>query len=103
MDFVMRNPTIKILALAFLVLIGTMLVADSFGQHIPKGYIYFAMAFSLGVEIDDQIDDQYARTKERLAAIGSWLGDLCRAPHLQAIALQIQRRAEDSEVETREM
>jgi predicted tellurium resistance membrane protein TerC len=51
MDFVMRHPTVKVLALSFLVLIGTMLVADSFGQHIPKGYIYFAMAFSLGVEM----------------------------------------------------
>jgi len=51
MDFVLKHPTIKILALAFLVLIGTMLVADSFGQHIPKGYIYFAMAFSIGVEL----------------------------------------------------
>ena len=48
--FVNRNPTIKILALSFLILIGVLLVADGFGQHIPKGYIYFAMAFSLGVE-----------------------------------------------------
>jgi predicted tellurium resistance membrane protein TerC len=39
------------LALAFLMLIGVMLVADGFGRHIPKGYIYFAMAFSLGVEM----------------------------------------------------
>lgn len=51
MEFVLKHPTIKVLALAFLVLIGTMLVADSFGQHIPKGYIYFAMAFSLAVEM----------------------------------------------------
>jgi predicted tellurium resistance membrane protein TerC len=49
--FVERNPTIKILALAFLILIGTMLVADAFGQHISKGYIYFAMAFATGVEM----------------------------------------------------
>jgi predicted tellurium resistance membrane protein TerC len=41
----------KILALSFLLLIGVMLVAESFGQHISKGYIYFAMAFSLGVEM----------------------------------------------------
>lgn len=51
LNFVNKNPSIKMLALAFLVLIGTMLVAESCGQHIPKGYIYFAMAFSLGVEI----------------------------------------------------
>jgi predicted tellurium resistance membrane protein TerC len=50
-DFVDRHPTIKILALAFLVLIGTNLVAEGFGQHIPKGYTYFAMAFSFGVEM----------------------------------------------------
>jgi predicted tellurium resistance membrane protein TerC len=50
-EFVHRHPTIKMLALSFLILIGVMLVADAFGQHIPKGYIYFAMAFSLGVEM----------------------------------------------------
>jgi predicted tellurium resistance membrane protein TerC len=50
-DFVERHPTVKMLALAFLMLIGVMLVADGFGRHIPKGYIYFAMAFSLGVEM----------------------------------------------------
>lgn len=50
-DFVEHHPTIKILALSFLLLIGVMLVADGLGQHIPKGYIYFAMAFSLLVEM----------------------------------------------------
>jgi predicted tellurium resistance membrane protein TerC len=49
--FVDRHPTIKILALSFLLLIGVMLVAESFGSHISKGYIYFAMTFSLGVEM----------------------------------------------------
>jgi predicted tellurium resistance membrane protein TerC len=49
--FVERHPTIKVLALAFLILIGVMLVAESFGQHVNKGYIYFAMAFSLVVEV----------------------------------------------------
>lgn len=49
--FIDRHPTIKVLALAFLLLIGVMLVADGLGHHIPKGYIYFAMAFSLGVEV----------------------------------------------------
>lgn len=49
--FVERHPAIKILALAFLVLIGVMLVADGLGRHIPRGYIYFAMAFSLAVEM----------------------------------------------------
>ncbi len=50
-DFVDRRPTIKMLALAFLVLIGTNLVAEGLGQHIPKGYTYFAMFFSLVVEM----------------------------------------------------
>jgi predicted tellurium resistance membrane protein TerC len=50
-DFVSRHPTVKMLALSFLILIGVMLVAESFEQHIPKGYIYFAMAFALAVEM----------------------------------------------------
>ena len=50
-DFVSRHPTIKMLALAFLLAIGMMLMADGFGHHVPKGYIYFAMAFSLFVEM----------------------------------------------------
>jgi predicted tellurium resistance membrane protein TerC len=50
-DFVNRHPTVKILALSFLLLIGMTLVAEGLGQHIPKGYIYFAMAFSVVVEI----------------------------------------------------
>ena len=49
--FVDRHPTLKMLALSFLLLIGVTLVADGLGQHIPKGYIYFAMAFSFGVEM----------------------------------------------------
>jgi predicted tellurium resistance membrane protein TerC len=49
-DFVHHHPTIKMLALAFLVVVGVVLVADGLGQHINKGYIYFAMAFALGVE-----------------------------------------------------
>lgn len=50
-DFVDRHPTVKILALSFLLLIGATLVAESFEAHIPKGYIYFAMAFSVFVEM----------------------------------------------------
>jgi predicted tellurium resistance membrane protein TerC len=50
-NFVQRHPTIKMLALSFLLLIGVMLVAEGFHQTIPKGYIYFAMAFSVVVEI----------------------------------------------------
>ncbi|MDY0147607.1 MAG: TerC family protein, partial [Halothiobacillus sp.] len=49
-EFVERHPTIKMLALSFLILVGVFLIAESFGQHVPKGYIYSAMAFSLVVE-----------------------------------------------------
>jgi predicted tellurium resistance membrane protein TerC len=49
--FVERHPTVKMLALAFLILIGVNLVAEGFGQHIEKGYTYFAMAFSVAVEM----------------------------------------------------
>jgi predicted tellurium resistance membrane protein TerC len=49
--FVEQHPTVKVLALSFLILIGFTLVAEGFHVHIPKGYIYFAMAFSVGVEI----------------------------------------------------
>jgi predicted tellurium resistance membrane protein TerC len=48
--FVERHPTVKMLALAFLILIGTTLMADAFGVHVPKGYIYSAMGFSVFVE-----------------------------------------------------
>jgi predicted tellurium resistance membrane protein TerC len=50
-DFVEKHPTVKMLALSFLLLIGVSLVAEGFHQHIPKGYIYFAMAFSVFVEM----------------------------------------------------
>jgi predicted tellurium resistance membrane protein TerC len=50
-DFVDRHPTVKILALSFLLLIGVSLIGEGLGQHIPKGYIYFAMAFSVFVEM----------------------------------------------------
>jgi predicted tellurium resistance membrane protein TerC len=50
-SFVERHPTVKMLALSFLLLIGVTLIAESFEQHIPKGYVYFAMAFSVFVEM----------------------------------------------------
>jgi predicted tellurium resistance membrane protein TerC len=49
--FVSSHPTIKMLALSFLVVVGVVLVAEGFDHHVPKGYVYFAMAFSLGVEM----------------------------------------------------
>jgi len=50
-SFVHRHPTVKMLALSFLLLIGVALLADGLGQHIAKGYIYFAMGFSVFVEM----------------------------------------------------
>lgn len=59
--FVDRNPTIKMLALSFLMMIGIALIGEGFELHIPKGYIYFAMAFSLSVEL---MNIRVRRTKE---------------------------------------
>lgn len=56
--FIEKNPTIKMLALCFLILIGTFLIADSFHFHVPRGYLYFAMLFSLGIETLNMIKRQ---------------------------------------------
>lgn len=64
-DFVDANPTFKMLALAFLILIGSTLVAEGLDFHVPRGYIYFAMAFSVGVEVLNMMNRR-ARKKERL-------------------------------------
>ena len=64
--FVEKHPSIKMLALSFLILIGMVLVADGFGTHIPRGYIYFAMGFSLFVEMLNLI-----KKKRRAAASSS--------------------------------
>ncbi len=61
-----RHPTIKMLALSFLLLIGATLVADGTGFHMPKGYIYFAMAFSLGIEILNLMARRGKRTPVKL-------------------------------------
>jgi predicted tellurium resistance membrane protein TerC len=50
-EFITRHPTMKVLALAFLLLIGFLLVADAFGRHVDRGYVYFAMGFALAVEL----------------------------------------------------
>jgi predicted tellurium resistance membrane protein TerC len=50
-NFVSEHPTIKMLALSFLMVVGVTLIVEGFGYHVPKGYIYFAMAFSVGVEV----------------------------------------------------
>lgn len=61
-SFIERNPTIKMLALSFLLLVGMALIADSLHFHIPRGYLYFAIAFSIGVEILNML----VRKKRRL-------------------------------------
>jgi predicted tellurium resistance membrane protein TerC len=63
-DFVERHPTVKVLALSFLIMIGLVLIADGFDRHIPKGYVYTAMAFSVFVEI---INLWVARRSARVA------------------------------------
>ena len=49
-NFIDKHPSLKMLALSFLIVVGTVLIAEAFDVHVPKGYVYFAMAFSLGVE-----------------------------------------------------
>lgn len=63
-EFVNRNPTVKMLALAFLLMIGTLLILDGFHVHVPKGYIYFSLAFSLFVEL---LNQQIRKGKKRRA------------------------------------
>jgi len=65
--FIERHPTTKMLALSFLILIGAALVADSFHFHIPRGYIYFAMAFSAGVELVNVLAQQNRRKSGKKA------------------------------------
>lgn len=66
--FVERHPTMKMLALAFLILIGVVLTAEGFHQHVPRGYIYFAMAFSLMVEL---LNLRLTARRKRIAAAKS--------------------------------
>lgn len=66
-EFVSAHPTVKMLALSFLLLIGMVLIADGLGFHIPKGYIYFALAFSVAIEM---LNHWVRRRKRRLADAG---------------------------------
>jgi predicted tellurium resistance membrane protein TerC len=67
-DFIGRHPSLKVLALSFLLLVGVLLVADAFDKHIPKGYVYFAMAYALGVEL---INIRRRRAVERKPPAGA--------------------------------
>lgn len=64
-DFVEEHPSVKLLALSFLLLIGVLLVAESMGQHVSKGYVYFAMGFSFGVEL---LSIRYSKRQARIRA-----------------------------------
>jgi len=68
-DFVDSHPTIKMLALSFLILVGVSLLGEGFDMHIPKGYIYFAMAFSIGVELLNMKIRKRAQTKIKLRKV----------------------------------
>jgi len=65
-EFVDQHPTIKMLALSFLILVGVSLIGEGFEMHIPKGYIYFAMAFSIGVELLNMKIRKSAKNKIKL-------------------------------------
>jgi predicted tellurium resistance membrane protein TerC len=75
-NFVAEHPTVKMLALSFLMLIGVTLVAESFDVHVPKGYVYFAMAFSFGVELLNlRARGKAAPMKLRQAQLADLLGE----------------------------
>jgi predicted tellurium resistance membrane protein TerC len=85
-SFVDRHPTIKMLALAFLLLIGVTLVAEGLHNHIPKGYIYFAMAFSVFVEMLNLAARRKRRAPEPIHLRPSYVKDEPAGPNVLPIA-----------------
>ncbi|MDZ4109659.1 MAG: TerC family protein [Brevundimonas sp.] len=85
-DFIDKNPTIVMLALGFLLMIGMVLIAEGFGAHVPKGYIYAAMAFSAGVEVLNMMSRKASTKRES-------------AQQLRAQANQAEARARAAEAE----
>jgi predicted tellurium resistance membrane protein TerC len=77
-NFIGNNPTIVMLALGFLLMIGTVLIAEGFGAHIPKGYIYAAMAFSALVEGLNMLD---RRARQRRDDAGAGAGAEEKSSH----------------------
>ncbi|ABG60969.1 TerC family protein [Cytophaga hutchinsonii] len=65
-DFINKHPSVKVLALAFLLMIGILLIAEGFDQHVPKGYIYFSMFFSLLVEAINMYSNKRNKTRENI-------------------------------------
>jgi predicted tellurium resistance membrane protein TerC len=70
-SFIERHPTVKMLALSFLLLIGMTLVADGAGVHVPKGYVYAAISFSIGIEILNQIAANRRRKRQSVSSSSS--------------------------------
>ena len=65
-DFINKHPSVKVLALAFLLMIGILLIAEGFDQHVPKGYIYFSMFFSLLVEAVNMYSNKRNETRKNI-------------------------------------
>ncbi len=91
-DFINKNPTVVMLALGFLLMIGMVLIAEGFGAHVPKGYIYAAMAFSAGVEILNMMSRK-ASTKRESAQLLRAQADRAEA---RARAAEAEADAADS-------
>jgi predicted tellurium resistance membrane protein TerC len=87
-NFIAKNPTVVMLALGFLLMIGLVLIADGFGFHVPKGYIYAAMAFSAGVEALNMLGRRSASKKE-----------LAEAARVQADQAEARARQAEAEAE----
>jgi predicted tellurium resistance membrane protein TerC len=83
-DFIARNPTIVMLALGFLLMIGTTLIAEGFGVHVPKGYIYASMAFSSGIEILNMFHREAVRKRNDKSEMRK--AALARTQELEAAA-----------------
>lgn len=95
-DFIDKNPTIVMLALGFLLMIGMVLIAEGFGAHVPKGYIYAAMAFSAGVEVLNMWSrkaDTKSQSAQRLRAQANEAEARARAAEAEADADTAESRA----------
>ena len=92
-DFVDRHPTVKILALSFLLLIGVSLIGEGLDQHIPKGYIYFAMAFSVFVEMINLRVRSKARSGPAAPGLQGVVWVACDGADVSSVRLDIEQTA----------
>ena len=102
-DFVMRHPTVKVLALSFLLMIGLTLIADGAGFHIPKGYVYFAMGFSIFVEVDQPAHQAGARAGQAARSVSRTVGsaDAVQEPGAAPQVRRTARQGQDLERDVR--